>query len=502
MQQSTPITAAQMVALFDALPRDDCDRDAEGVSFSAGLYSRVKVGLRKACKLFPWTVQAVNRFAASLLSHAVYTSFAIFAEVQTREHRDTQNSFLPNYVIPLTKFEGGEITVHESEPPLRLDVSRGPVQFCARHFKHSTEPFRGRRVVLVLFALQAATKATAEDRDCLHRLGFPLPSDEQLTSTSICASAPLSLDDSQHSLLPSATPPASEGCNSLEAQGPSKAQPPVVAECLTSSGTISAGAMLLGWDAVPVGQRKFAAAKTPVIALDVSDPADLQALLNFDQTAVVDWWHVHLFLRSCIRSRGAAPASRPLRDADNIFGCAALPASAAAQVLHDNQLCQAVASVLFRAYESQALVSLLGPARSWCWSVLAKCIKGRGPASFVDWCFRLLDQELDTCMYGSPFMTSLLVKSSGHAFRDLSSTCDRSQPPPSSLGAAASDCQSFLRPVFARPALPGPLRRCHQSLPRPYSSQACRDALPPIAGPGSLGCGQPASLLASLNSRV
>ena len=118
-----------MVALFDALPHDDCDRDAEGVSFSAGLYSRVKVGLRKACKLFPWTVQAVNRFAASLLGHAVYTSFAIFAEVQTREHRDTQNSFLPNYVIPLTKFEGGEITVHESEPPLRLDVSRGPVQF-------------------------------------------------------------------------------------------------------------------------------------------------------------------------------------------------------------------------------------------------------------------------------------------------------------------------------------------------------------------------------------
>ena len=353
-----------MVALFDALPHDDCDRDAEGVSVSAGLYSRVKVGLRKACKLFPWTVQAVNRFAASLLSRAVYTSFAIFAEVQTREHRDTQNSFLPNYVIPLTKFEGGEITVHESEPPVRLDVSRGPVQFCARHFRHSTEPFRGRRVVLVLFALQAATKATAEDRDCLHRLGFPLPSDEQLSSMSICASAPLSLDESQHSLLPSATPSASEGCNSLETQGPSKAQPPVVAECLTSSGTISAGAMLLGWDAVPVGQRKFAAAKTPVIALDVSDPAELQALLNFDQTAVVDWWHVHLFLRSCIRSRGAAPASRPLRDADNIFGRAALPASAAAQVLHDNQLCQAVASVLFRAYESKALVSLIPSLRS------------------------------------------------------------------------------------------------------------------------------------------
>eukprot|EP00439_Symbiodinium_sp_Y106_P025560 s8862_g3.t1 len=309
-----------------------------------------------------------------------------------------------------------------------LSSLRGPVQFCARHFKHSTEPFRGRRVVLVLFALQAATKATAEDRACLRRLGFPLPSDEQLSSTSICASAPLSLDDSQLSLLPSATPSASEGCNSLEAQGPSKAQPPVVAECLTSSGAISAGAMLLGWDAVPVGQRKFASAKTPVIALDVSDPADLQALLNFDQTAVVDWWHVHLFLRSCFRSRGAAPASRPLRDADNIFGCAALPASAAAQVLHDNQLCQAVASVLFRAYESQALVSLIGPARSWCWSVLAKCIKGRGPATFVDWYLRLLDQELDTCMYGSPFMTSLLVKSSGHAFRDLSSTCDGSHP--------------------------------------------------------------------------
>ncbi|CAE7332461.1 unnamed protein product, partial [Symbiodinium sp. CCMP2456] len=423
VQQSRPITAAQLVDLFDALPRDECDRDAAGVSFSAGLYARVKVGLRKACKLFPWTVQAVNRFVASLLRQAVYTSFALFSEVQTREHRDTQNSFLPNYVIPLTSFEGGEITVHESEPPVQLHVSKGPVQFCARHYRHSTAPFQGRRMVLVLFALQAATKATSDDQACLRRLGFPLPSVKQLNSTTVCPSVSVPLDISQRALLSLIPPSASEGCNSLDAPGPSQAKPPVVAECLTSAGPISAAAMLLGWDAAPVGPKCLAAAKTPVISLDVSDSSQLQDLLNFDSTVIVDWWHFPLFLKSCSRARGTAPACR---DADNIFGCPSLSDSAAAQVLHDNQLCQAATSILFRAFESKALVSLVGPARSWCWSVLAKCVKTRGPSAFVDWYFNLADQELDTCMYGSPFVTSLLVKASSHAFHGLSLSCDKS----------------------------------------------------------------------------
>ena len=162
MQQSEPITASQVAALFDALPHDECDRDAEGFSFSAGLFSRVQVGLRRACKLFPWSVQPVNRFATSLLSDAVYTSFAIFSRVQTRAHRDTQNSFLPNYVIPLSSFEGGAIRVDGPAEPTFLEVSKGPVQFCARHYQHSTAPFTGRRLVLVLFSLQAASIASAD----------------------------------------------------------------------------------------------------------------------------------------------------------------------------------------------------------------------------------------------------------------------------------------------------------------------------------------------------
>ncbi|CAE7215102.1 unnamed protein product [Symbiodinium sp. CCMP2456] len=253
--------------------------------------------------------------------------------------------------------------------------------------------------------------------------GSLLPSAEQLNSTTVCPSVSVPLDESQRVLLPLATPSVSEGCNSLDTQGPSQAKPPVVAECLTSSGPISAAAMLLGWDAAPVGPRRLAAAKTPLINLDVSNSAQLQALLNFDRTAIVDWWHVHLFLKSCSRARGSAPACR---DADNLFGCQSLSDSAAAQVLHDNQLCQAVTSILFRAYESKALVSLVGPARSWCWSVLAKCVKTRVPSAFVDWYFNLADQELDTCMYGSPFVTSLLVKASAHAFHGLSLSCDKS----------------------------------------------------------------------------
>ncbi|CAE7763864.1 unnamed protein product, partial [Symbiodinium necroappetens] len=216
LRQSDPIRAAQVADLFEALPHDVCDR---------------------VCNLF-------------LLSDAVYTSFAIFSKVRTGDHRDSQNSFLPNYVIPLTSFEGGAIQVSEPGNEVVLDVSKGPVQFCARHYRHSTTPFRGQRKVLVLFSLSAASLTSAED-------------------------------------------------------------------------------------ATPIGKSKHAFVGNPLVPLDLSKDGEVQALLR-----------------------------------------------------RDNDLCQALVTILFRAFESGALVSLLGHS------------------AFKEWFFALQDQELDTCMYGAQFMDS------------------------------------------------------------------------------------------------
>ncbi|CAE7244295.1 RE1 [Symbiodinium sp. CCMP2592] len=399
--------------LFDALPHEQCDRDAEG--------------------LFPQTVRVVNRFVASLLEGAVYTSFAIFDQVCTRPHRDSQNAFSPNYVIPLTIFQGGAIRVSEPDRTVDLQVSRGPVKFCAREFEHRTLPATGRRVVLVLFALQAGGRLSGADRRVLLDLGFPLPSASHLASKEACASQQVSVTDQMRQLLPLKTPaspstqpeprasvPApselsetnspcqapsaerpsaasassgtSEGCNSLSKQGPSSVpRPPLLVDCLAEAGSLSAAAMRAGWDALSLGHK--GGAQSPALEYRWTSP-------------------LAMICKLCSISTGRSS----LRDASHLLGRDGLPALAASLVLRDNGLVQAVVDLLFRAYETRALVSLIAPARSWVWSLLAHFVKRRRHSGFLQWFFALADQELDTCMFGAPFLTSLRVRAESFSF--------------------------------------------------------------------------------------
>ncbi|CAE7833708.1 unnamed protein product [Symbiodinium sp. CCMP2592] len=422
---SANIDYPQVTALFDALPHDQCDRSGSGFSFSAGLYSRVQVGLRKACKLFPLSVQAVNKFVAHLLDGAVYTSFAIFSRVQTREHRDKQNSFLPNIVIPLTAFTGGAIKVLEPNREIDLEVSKGPVQFCARQHPHSTCQAHGRRTVLVLFSLKAASHASADDQLCLKRLGFPLPNPRQLSSVEVCKSEPISLGEAKQRLLPFPDEPQTGSDPGALGTPTHESRPPSMVECLACRGPLAAEALLTGWDAIPVGKGPHDPHGSPMLHLDLSEEENVQALLRFDSSAAVDWWHGHLFLKSCARlDRGSS--KQPLRSADCIFGCPKLAPRAQDLVHRDNKVCRALVSALQRAHQTGALVSLIGPARSWVWSLLASTVKSTQSKGFIDWFFTLEDQELDTCMFGSPFLTSLKVKATPGAFPQISATCDKS----------------------------------------------------------------------------
>ena len=103
--------------------------------------------------------------------------------------------FRPSLVFPLSAFEGGAIWVewpfqHEPSSPLRvafrdvhgrqvkgalLPVHLGPVQFCSNSLLHCTEPFKGRRVVLVAYTVQAWFKSTPKQLTRLEELGFRLP---------------------------------------------------------------------------------------------------------------------------------------------------------------------------------------------------------------------------------------------------------------------------------------------------------------------------------------
>ena len=54
-------------------------------------------------------------------------------------------------------------------------VSKHPVLSCAKSLKHETCPFRGRRVVLVAYSLQAADQANSSDQELLKSLKFNWP---------------------------------------------------------------------------------------------------------------------------------------------------------------------------------------------------------------------------------------------------------------------------------------------------------------------------------------
>ena len=175
---------------------------------------RIGVGLRQSCEIYPNSITAVNRFAQSVVDSLHYTSFVILDNNLAKEHKDSQNAHLPNVVVPLSAFSGGDIVVNVEGQEVFLKVSQGPVSFCAREHAHHVTPFQGRRVILVLFSLRGCLHLSKDDRACLIRLGFPLPSAEALSSR--VAPLPKLLFDPDG---PAKGSPML-GCNSLKHQGP------------------------------------------------------------------------------------------------------------------------------------------------------------------------------------------------------------------------------------------------------------------------------------------
>ena len=179
LAQPTPPRAEQVLALFDSLPRDVQHAGEPGNTFSAGVFSRATVGLRKSCKLFPLSVQALNRFACAVAPEATWTSLAILDRPTGGEHVDARNADALTVVIPLSQFTHGELKVKTPEGAVTLPVSQVPAVFNAKLHPHSVEPAIGRRVVLVLFTLDCTSLPT-QDFACLQRLGFRLPQPAQV----------------------------------------------------------------------------------------------------------------------------------------------------------------------------------------------------------------------------------------------------------------------------------------------------------------------------------
>ena len=389
------------------------DRDADAVSFSGGAYCRIKVGLRNACHLFPKSLKVINSFAASIVPSHHYTSFVILDRVCTKEHVDSQNACLPNVVVPLSSFTGGDIIVKATHTA-RLRVSQGPVSFCAREHEHSTSAAQGRRVVLVLFSLLGAVHLGADDDRLLRSLRFLLPTKEALR----CDSVQEPLELFSQSACNSSSAIAQD--TQIATGGDGAQAPSWLVEVCAGSAVLSAAALRAGWNALPIDQPSCRFhGHTPLFIMDMRQSSSSVLLASLASRANVAWYHFGLPCGTCSRARERPlpNAPRPLRDADNLFGKEGLRPAELEQVTAANQVYEQAVEVLFLAYSRGAIVTIENPLRSWLWPLLGVLVKRRGPASFRRWYFSLQDYDFDSCMFGSGRAKATRIKGSPQVFQ-------------------------------------------------------------------------------------
>ena len=195
---SSPKSATLLHAIetFDSLPDVAVSRTPHAVrdkvqkSFYSGMYRRGPlVGLRSSVAQFPEAVKVFTRLIAEVSPTHQFSSFVILEGSEMGIHRDAQNACLPNLVIPLTRFEGGELAVADPEGHVvshggqsfraRLcDLGRGPIAFNAQGLQHAVMPFKGRRLVLIAYCLKNVASLDRASCRALRTLGFRLPAKE------------------------------------------------------------------------------------------------------------------------------------------------------------------------------------------------------------------------------------------------------------------------------------------------------------------------------------
>ena len=178
----------------DALPNVPSDtskesyRDHVQKSFYAGMYTHGGVSaLRSSCAEHAESIKVFADLIRAVHPRQMFTSLVVLDGAQNNIHRDSRNACVPNLVIPLTRFSGGELFLEkpDGEPHTVGDrtvcgelvsLSEGPVTFGARHVSHGGLPSPDRRVVLIACCLRGAPRLKAEQtalRGAMQWLSWP-----------------------------------------------------------------------------------------------------------------------------------------------------------------------------------------------------------------------------------------------------------------------------------------------------------------------------------------
>ena len=113
-------------------------------------------GLHANSNQFPWSTRLLTCLVRAQVPQVSFSSFSESMNCHTRVHRDNNHSFVPNYIIPLSCFNAGELWLEHEQGEVYLDNKRGhllPIQLPYVTFdpkiRHATMPWRGDRIVLI-----------------------------------------------------------------------------------------------------------------------------------------------------------------------------------------------------------------------------------------------------------------------------------------------------------------------------------------------------------------
>ena len=374
--------------LFELLPVQSPTRFQGGSNFFAGVYKHGGVvGLHKASRLFPLSVQLINFFLHLTDPSFEYSSFVLSSNVRTSPHRDQNNAEPSNLCVAISHFEGGGIWVHDSQGsvPMRvqgrtllgscLDVASGPCILPAKTCLHATMPWDGHRLVLIAYSGGPVNQLSPLDYHTLLSLGFspPLTSGTDCPPLSLTYPVPRSLGDFESRARARI---ASRHIESL-----------IFVEVFAGAGGFCAAVRALGMQqSFGVDHQVLKGAKCPLVVLDLSQESGQQLLFELlSNPAVVA---VHLGPPPC----GTSSAALPLRSAAEPHGLPNLSSVNAARVRQENILYDLTAKVVQFCYNAGILFCLENPSRSVFWLTSPMLALSHLP---------ILATHLHHCMVGS-----------------------------------------------------------------------------------------------------
>ena len=447
LRQDRSLAKEDIVKLFDLLPKESHsgarDADKPGNSFTTGLYARVKVSLRRNCRLFPNSTKVITKFVLQVHPDQAFSSIIIFDSVATAPHTDALNAPCDNLVVGLSEFSGGDLWVEwppdtPKDSQLRyehrafgtdrvlgalLPVSSSPALFCAKHLRHETCAFQGRRVVLVAYALQALNHASRQDRSTLTSLGFRLPDAAALKD-------------------PNPLPP-----RVLHGTDEPPPKVPSFAQVFSGDGALASGFRKIGWDSLAIdlsalaGRHKHQPVLCELLSPSGQDFA-MQILQEFGPTVV----YLRPPCKTAMRARTRAlPASNPaaehcppLRSDDQPWGLDHLSPKQSAQVRNENKLFEFCVRVLRWALGRQVFVILEGPHTSFMWQCLDSL-----PA-FQSCTAATCSYIADSCMLGGDRPSSVRFLTNINSLQPL-----RDQTTNMHLLVPCDSCRPILRTSFS-----------------------------------------------------